>query len=157
MPPYPEFKNLKGIHVFGHRSSIVLLNVKGHSLTVRESFKPGCIDGGVVDKYIWSIILLDESVSLLFTEPFYRAFRQSTDLLSKFFYYNPKGYRRYSAKATILQNNPAREYKQINCKREYKPLLTKGQVKRDHFRQTLETFLSPGKHLLHHYRKGLGS
>jgi hypothetical protein len=53
-------------------------------------FESGHVDGGVVDKYIPTVILLNEAISFLFTKPFNSSFCHSADLLKKRFVPSPR-------------------------------------------------------------------
>jgi hypothetical protein len=75
--------------VFGHKPSVALFQIEVYPFTFSEGLKPGRINRGIVNEYIRTVSLLNKTIPLLFTKPFYDSFRQSDNLLSKIFYNDP--------------------------------------------------------------------
>ena len=57
-----------------------LFYVKGDPVSFVQRFETGCIDTRMMNKYIWTIFLLDEAIALAVIEPFYSSFCQNTYL-----------------------------------------------------------------------------
>ena len=72
---------LDSVYIFCYRSSLVLLHIETDSLAISEGFKSRCVDRRVVNKYVPTVVLFDETIALLLTKPFYYTFCQDTDLL----------------------------------------------------------------------------
>ncbi len=64
------------------RSFFAFFNVKGNAVVFIERFETGCIDAGMMNKYIRSIFLLDKSVPFTAVKPFYNSISHRDILLS---------------------------------------------------------------------------
>ncbi len=79
-----------GFHdILGHGPSVALFHIKGHFLTFGEGLEPRHVYGGVVNKYVLTVFLLNKTISFLITEPLYDPFCQNADLLLRIFVGGP--------------------------------------------------------------------
>ena len=90
MPVVPYYTKLELADILSHGSPVTLFHIEAHSLTFSKGLESGSIYRGVVDKYVRALILLNETIALLLTKPFYSSFCQSHDLLSKIVRNDPK-------------------------------------------------------------------
>jgi hypothetical protein len=92
MPVITVCSGLRLFDVLGLRPSVALFHVKAHLVAFCQALEPGHINGGVVNKYVLPVVLLNKTISLLFTKPLYGPFWQITDPLSETFQYgsNPR-------------------------------------------------------------------
>jgi len=72
-------------HIGSSRTLLSLLDVKGHAITFTEGFKTGRIDCAMMNKYIRSIFLLDESKTFVVIKPLNSSICHFIILLSKNF------------------------------------------------------------------------
>lgn len=75
-------KPLDNLYINGRRSFLPLFDVECNAIAFIQGSKTRGIDPGVMDKYIRSILLLDEAIPLFFVKPFYSAICHSDVLLS---------------------------------------------------------------------------
>ena len=71
-------------HVLGRWPFVALLHFKIHPVTFSECLESGHVDRGVVNKYISTAVLLNETEPFPFVEPLYRPTYHSDGLLQKF-------------------------------------------------------------------------
>jgi len=64
---------------------LALLDVEGHSITFIKRFETNSIDTGMMNKYIRTIFLFDESKSFSRIKPLYNSICHNDILLSKYF------------------------------------------------------------------------
>jgi hypothetical protein len=74
-------RELKLFNVFGLRPPIAFLDIKIDTITFRESFIPGGIDGRKMDKYVIPAFLTDEAIPFPVVEPFNNSLSQTSNLL----------------------------------------------------------------------------
>jgi hypothetical protein len=67
--------------VLGCGTFCALSHLKTYPVTFIESFKPGHVDGRMVNKYVPAVILLDKAITFPFTEPLHSSFSHAPDLL----------------------------------------------------------------------------
>jgi hypothetical protein len=67
-----------------------LSHVKAHPITFVKNLETGHVDGGVMNKYISTLILLNEAVPFLFTKPLNRSFCHSAGLPKKSLFPNSR-------------------------------------------------------------------
>ena len=77
-------RELRSGHVLGRRPFVALLHLKIHLVTFSECFEAGHVDRGVMNKYIPTAILLNETEPFSFVEPLYSSTYHSDNLLQKF-------------------------------------------------------------------------
>jgi hypothetical protein len=76
--------------VLGLGPSIILFHLKAYTVTFYKSLESRHIDGRIVNKYVPTLVLTDETKSLLLIKPFYSSLWHSTDLPLKPFNYAPR-------------------------------------------------------------------
>ena len=72
---------LKFLDVLGHRPSVALFHLEGHLLAFCERFVTRHVDRRVVNEYVLTIFLLDESIAFPVIKPLYNTVSQNVDLL----------------------------------------------------------------------------
>ncbi len=75
-------KPLDNLYIDSRRSFLPLFDVEFNTIAFIQGSETRRIDPGVMDKYIWSILLLNEPIPLFFVKPFYSAICHSDVLLS---------------------------------------------------------------------------
>jgi len=68
--------------IYRRRTFLSLLDVKSNPITFVKSFEPGRIDSGMMNKYIRSVFLFNETVAFTAVKPFYNAISHRDTLLS---------------------------------------------------------------------------
>jgi hypothetical protein len=70
-------------YIDGRRTFLALLDIKGNTIAFIKRPETGCIDRGVMDKYVRSVFLLDEAEAFAGVKPFYDSIGHALTLLSK--------------------------------------------------------------------------
>jgi hypothetical protein len=65
--------------------SAALFCLKAHPVTFIKALESGHVDGGLVNKYVPTVFLLNEAESFFVTEPLHDSFRRDDILLSNRF------------------------------------------------------------------------
>lgn len=63
---------------------LTLLYVKGDALSFIERLKAGSIDGGMMNKYVRTVFLLEKTKALTVIKPLYSSISHSDNLLSEY-------------------------------------------------------------------------
>ena len=76
-------RELRLLNFLGLGTAVAFIHFKAHPVPSPERLESGHINRRVMNKYVSTVIPLDEAIPLLITEPFYDPFTQITDLLSE--------------------------------------------------------------------------
>jgi hypothetical protein len=76
-----EKAELDNGYIDSSRSFLTLLNIKGNTIAFLEAFKAGCIDGGMMNKHIFAVFLLNKAKTFGIIKPFDNSISHSDTLL----------------------------------------------------------------------------